>query len=89
MLCISWFNLEEIDFKACLVQMLFVHTFTAMESGMLMLMVVDRYLAIWYPLCYATILTNPVIARAGLATFLRSAMLIVPFSFLTKRLPYC
>jgi olfactory receptor len=62
MLCISWFNLEEIDFKACLVQMFFVPTFTAMESGMLMLMVLDHYLAICCPLCYTTILTNPVIA---------------------------
>uniref|UniRef100_H0VUV3 Olfactory receptor n=1 Tax=Cavia porcellus TaxID=10141 RepID=H0VUV3_CAVPO len=89
MLCIFWFDLKEIDFNACLAQMFFVHTLTGMESGVLMLMALDRYVAICYPLRYGTILTNPVIAKAGLATFLRSVMLIVPFTFLTKRLPYC
>ncbi|XP_073071810.1 olfactory receptor 52N1-like [Manis javanica] len=76
-LCILWFNLKEIDFKACLAQMFFVHTFTEMESGVLMLMALDRYVAICYPLRYATILTNSVV------------ILVIPFTFLTKRLPYC
>ncbi|XP_047549950.1 olfactory receptor 52N2 [Lutra lutra] len=89
MLCIFWFNLKEIDFNACLAQMFFVHTLTGMESGVLMLMALDRYIAICYPLRYSTILTNPVITRAGLATFLRGVLLILPFTFLTKRLPYC
>ncbi|XP_043338136.1 olfactory receptor 52N2 [Cervus canadensis] len=89
MLCIFWFNLKEIDFNGCLAQMFFVHMLTGMESGVLMLMALDRYVAICYPLRYATILTSAVIARAGLATFLRGVMLIFPFTFLTKRLPYC
>ncbi|XP_006885544.1 PREDICTED: olfactory receptor 52N2-like [Elephantulus edwardii] len=89
MLCIFWFNLKKIGFSACLFQMFFIHTLTAMESGVLMLMALDRYVAICYPLRYATILTNPVIAKAGLATFLRSVTLILPFTFLTKRLHYC
>ncbi|KAF6105276.1 olfactory receptor family 52 subfamily N member 2 [Phyllostomus discolor] len=89
MLCIFWFNLKEIDFNACLAQMFFVHTLTATESGVLMLMALDRYVAICYPLRYSTIFTNAVIAKAGLATFLRSVTFIIPFTFLTKRLPYC
>ncbi|XP_040819932.1 olfactory receptor 52N2 [Ochotona curzoniae] len=89
MLCIFWLNLKEINFHARLAQMFFVHMLTGMESGVLMLMALDRYVAICYPLRYSTILTNPVIAKAGLATFLRSVMLITPFPFLTRRLPYC
>nr|XP_004650778.1 olfactory receptor 52N1-like [Jaculus jaculus] len=88
-LCILWFNLKEIDFNACLAQMFFLHTFSGMESGVLMLMALDRYVAICYPLRYATILTNVVIAKTGLLAFLRVAVLVVPFSFLIKRLPYC
>ncbi|KAM9220632.1 LOW QUALITY PROTEIN: olfactory receptor 52N2-like [Dugong dugon] len=88
MLCIFWFNLNEIDFHTCPVQMFFVHMLTAMESGVLMLMALD-YVAVCYPLRYASILTNPVIAKAGLATFLRSVMLIMPFTFLTTCLSYC
>nr|XP_004651005.2 olfactory receptor 52N2 [Jaculus jaculus] len=88
MLCLFWFNLKEIGFNACLAQMFFVHTLTGMESGVLMLMALDRYVAICYPLRYATILTSPVIAKAGLATFLRNVVLIFPFTLLTK-VPYC
>uniref|UniRef100_A0A8D1PNL9 Olfactory receptor 52N4-like n=1 Tax=Sus scrofa TaxID=9823 RepID=A0A8D1PNL9_PIG len=88
-LSIFWFHLKEISFEECLVQMFFIHTFTGMESGVLMLMALDRSVAICYPLRYATILTNPVIARVGLATFLRAVLLIIPLIFFTKRLPYC
>ncbi|XP_047609289.1 olfactory receptor 52N4-like [Phacochoerus africanus] len=88
-LCIFWFHLKEISFEECLAQMFFVHTFTGMESGVLMLMALDRYVAICYPLRYATILTDPVIAKVGLATFLRAVLLIIPLIFFTKRLPYC
>ncbi|XP_013221663.2 olfactory receptor 52N5-like [Ictidomys tridecemlineatus] len=88
-LCIFWFDLKKINFNACLVQMFFVHGFTGVESGVLMLMALDRYVAICYPLHYATILTNPIIAKAGLATFLRGMLLMIPFPFLVKRLPFC
>ncbi|ELV13816.1 olfactory receptor 52N2 [Tupaia chinensis] len=89
MLCIFWFSLKEIAFNACLIQMFFIHMLTGMESGVLMLMALDRYVAICYPLRYSTILTNPVITKVGLATFIRSVLLMIPFTFLIKRLPYC
>ncbi|XP_012580658.1 PREDICTED: olfactory receptor 52N4-like [Condylura cristata] len=88
-LCIFWFHLKEISFEECLVQMFFIHTFTGMESGVLMLMALDRYVAICYPLRYSTILTNPVIVKAGLATFLRVVLLVTPLIFIIRRLPYC
>ncbi|KAG3285882.1 olfactory receptor 52N4-like [Ictidomys tridecemlineatus] len=88
-LCIFWFNLKEIGFDECLVQMFFIHTFTGMESGVLMLMALDRFVAICYPLRYSAILTNDVIGKAGLATFLRAVLLIIPLIFITKQLPYC
>uniref|UniRef100_A0A2K6UE71 Olfactory receptor n=1 Tax=Saimiri boliviensis boliviensis TaxID=39432 RepID=A0A2K6UE71_SAIBB len=88
-LCIFWFSLKEINFSACLAQMLFVHGFTGVESGVLMLMALDRCIAICYPLRYATILTNPIIAKTGLATFLGGVLLMIHFPFLVKRLPFC
>uniref|UniRef100_G3TVY7 G-protein coupled receptors family 1 profile domain-containing protein n=1 Tax=Loxodonta africana TaxID=9785 RepID=G3TVY7_LOXAF len=83
MLCIFWFSLKEIDFNACLVQMFFIHMLTGMESGVLMLMALDSYVAICYPLRYSTILTHTVTIKVGLATFM------IPFTLLIKRLPYC
>ncbi|XP_036283811.1 olfactory receptor 52N2-like [Pipistrellus kuhlii] len=89
MLGIFWFSLKEIDFNACLVQMFFIHMLTGMESGVLMLMALDRYVAICYPLRYSTILTNTTITKVGLATLSRSILVMIPFTFLIKRLPFC
>uniref|UniRef100_A0A8C3W8T8 Olfactory receptor n=1 Tax=Catagonus wagneri TaxID=51154 RepID=A0A8C3W8T8_9CETA len=86
---IFWLSLKTIDFNACLVQMFFIHMLTGMESGVLMLMALDRYVAICYPLRYSAILTNATITTAGLATLTRSVLLMTPFAFLIKRLPYC
>lgn len=80
-LCIFWLNFKKIKFNACLAQMFFVYGFTGVESGMLMLMALERYVAICYPLHYATILINLIIAKGGLATFLSCVLLMIPFPF--------
>lgn len=45
----------------------FIHTFSIMESSVLLTMAFDRVVAISSPLHYATILTNPQVASLGLA----------------------
>uniref|UniRef100_A0A8C3HQ37 Olfactory receptor n=1 Tax=Chrysemys picta bellii TaxID=8478 RepID=A0A8C3HQ37_CHRPI len=89
MLSIFWFNSREIIFSACLTQMYFVHSFSTMESGILVAMAFDRYVAICNPLRYSTTLTNPVVAKIGLAVVLRSGILTLPYPFLARRWPYC
>uniref|UniRef100_A0A8C3S4V3 Olfactory receptor n=1 Tax=Chelydra serpentina TaxID=8475 RepID=A0A8C3S4V3_CHESE len=89
MLRIFWFNSTEISFSACLTQMYFVHSFSTMESGILVAMAFDRYVAICDPLRYSTTLTNSVVAKIGLAVVLRSAILTLPYPFLARRWPYC
>uniref|UniRef100_A0A674JUA2 Olfactory receptor n=1 Tax=Terrapene triunguis TaxID=2587831 RepID=A0A674JUA2_9SAUR len=74
-LSIFWFHSHEIGFECCVVQMFFIHSFSALESGVLLAMAFDRYVAICKPLRYIAILTNAVIAKIGLAVFVR--------------LPYC
>ena len=69
MLCIFWFDLKDISFNAHLTQMCFLHTFTGMESGVLIFMALNHYVVICYPLCYATIITNSMIAKPGFPTF--------------------
>ncbi|CAO2582584.1 Olfactory receptor 52E8 [Lemmus lemmus] len=89
MLGIFWFGLREISFGGCLSQMFFIHFFTVMESIMLLAMGFDRYIAICKPLQYTVILTNKVIGVIAVATLIRSVLLMIPFTFLIKRLPYC
>ncbi|XP_039355915.1 olfactory receptor 52K2-like [Mauremys reevesii] len=89
MLAIFWFNSREIDFSACLTQMYFVHCFSLMESGIIVAMGFDRYVAICHPLRHSTILTNPVVAKMGLAVVLRSSMLVLPYPFLVRQWRYC
>ncbi|CAM4318761.1 unnamed protein product [Lepidochelys olivacea] len=89
MLNIFWFNTREINFSACLTQMYVLHCFSAMESGILVAMAFDRYVAICHPLRHSTILTNSVVAKIGLAVLLRSGIFALPYPFLARGWPYC
>ncbi|XP_053161898.1 olfactory receptor 52P1-like [Hemicordylus capensis] len=89
MLNIMWQGGREIAFDACLVQMYFIHAFSIVESAILLAMAIDRYVAICHPLHYAAILSNPVVAKMGLAAAARGVVLVVPCPVLIKRLAYC
>ncbi|KAM6158729.1 olfactory receptor 51Q1-like [Rhynchocyon petersi] len=84
-----WFNVQEISFESCFAQLFFIHTFSFMESSVLLAMSFDRYMAICRPLHYASILTNEIIGRIGLAILCRCVLSVLPSLFLLKRLPFC
>ncbi|VCW67535.1 unnamed protein product [Gulo gulo] len=83
------FNYRHVGFDACLVQMFFIHTFSFMESGILLAMSFDRFVAICDPLRYATVLTNSRILAMGLGITLKSVMFMAPLPILLRQLPYC
>ncbi|XP_005314354.3 olfactory receptor 52R1-like [Chrysemys picta bellii] len=89
MLSIFWFNSREIEFSACLTQMYFINCSLVMDSGFLVAMALDRYVAICDPLRHSTILTHPVVAKIGLAVVLRGGILVLPYPFLVRQWPYC
>ncbi|XP_015267863.1 PREDICTED: olfactory receptor 51L1-like [Gekko japonicus] len=84
-----WFNIREIDFTACAAQLFFIHTFSFMESSVLLAMAFDRYVAICSPLRYTSILTNPVLVKIGLAIAVRSSAIVLPTPWLLRRYRYC
>ncbi|XP_070482811.1 olfactory receptor 52A5-like [Equus przewalskii] len=84
MLGIFWFNLPEISFEACLLQMWFIHSFQAVESGVLLVMALDRYVAICDPLRHATIFSQRLLTRIGVGVTLRAAVLVAPSILLIK-----
>ncbi|XP_075779838.1 olfactory receptor 52R1-like [Pelodiscus sinensis] len=84
-----WFISREIDFSACLTQLYFVHSFSVIESGILVAMAFDRYVAICHPLRHSAILNKPVVAKIGLAVVLQGAILALPYPFLARQWPYC
>ncbi|KAM9034075.1 olfactory receptor 52B4-like [Sarcophilus harrisii] len=88
-LSIFWFNAREISLGGCITQLFFIHSTYVMESGFLLVMAFDRYIAICYPLRYNMILTNLVTGNIGLAVLLRSIGTIFPIIFLLTRLTFC
>ena len=88
-LSLFWFNDREIYFEACLTQMYFIHSLSTMESGFILAMAFDRFVAICHPLRHSTILTPTVIVGLGLLIVFRGAVLLSPHPFLLRWLSYC
>lgn len=89
MLSIFWFNAPEIPFDACITQMFFIHGFGVVESGVLVSMAFDRFVAIRDPLRYASVLTHGIIGKIGIAVLIQAICVVFPVPFLIKRLPFC
>ncbi|XP_008068608.1 olfactory receptor 52A5-like [Carlito syrichta] len=84
MLGIFWFHLPQIYFDACLLHMWLIHTLQCIESGILLAMALDRYVAICDPLRHATMFTHQLVIQIGVGVTLRTALLAAPFIILLK-----
>ncbi|XP_012641895.2 olfactory receptor 52R1-like [Microcebus murinus] len=89
MLAIFWFHAHEIEYHACLIQVFFIHTFSSVESGVLMAMALDRYVAICFPLQHSSILIPSVVVKLGSVVLMRGLLLVSPFCFMVSRMPFC
>ncbi|XP_057603454.1 olfactory receptor 51T1 [Hippopotamus amphibius kiboko] len=85
---VLWFHAREISFKACLIQMFFVHGFSFLESSVLAAMAFDRFMAICNPLKYATVLKDKRILVIGLFICIRQVIFIFPIVLALKSVSF-
>ena len=88
MLAIFWFGFYSMAFDACLAQMFFIHALQGMESGILLAMAFDRYVAICDPLRHTTTLTPFLLVSMVLAVAIRATVLVGILPILLKRLHF-
>ena len=69
--------------------MFFIHTFSFMQSAMLLTMAFDHFVAICNPLHYTIVLTPSRITQMGLAAVARGTELMIPLAILLQQLPFC
>ncbi|OBS69104.1 hypothetical protein A6R68_02355, partial [Neotoma lepida] len=75
---------KKIHFDSCLIQMYFTHTFQCMESGILLAMAFDRYVAICDPLRHSAILTKKVLITIITLVTTRASVIIIMCPLLIK-----
>ncbi|XP_074071704.1 olfactory receptor 52A1-like [Macrotis lagotis] len=88
MLAIFWFNACTMTFDACLTQLFFIHALQGMESGILLAMAFDRFVAICNPLRHSAILTPSVLGQLVGMVAARTVILVSVVPVLLKRLHF-
>ncbi|XP_029771214.1 olfactory receptor 52A1-like [Suricata suricatta] len=84
MLAIFWFGSCSMAFDACLAQLFFIHALQGMESGILLAMAFDRYVAICDPLRHTSILTPSILVTLVLIVAIRAMVLVGILPILIK-----
>nr|XP_040049440.1 olfactory receptor 10A6-like [Gasterosteus aculeatus aculeatus] len=84
-----WFNSGTISFTACFVQMYFVHYLGTVNSFILFLMALDRYVAICHPLSYLIVLKNSTILILSITAWVLSLPTNLIITIRAYPLPYC
>uniref|UniRef100_UPI0037E7B92A olfactory receptor 52K1-like n=1 Tax=Semicossyphus pulcher TaxID=241346 RepID=UPI0037E7B92A len=84
-----WFDDGIISFYGCFTQMFFVHYLGSVTSFILLVMALDRFVAICFPLRYPVLITNNIISvLCGFAWFIPVSLLMTIVAQALP-LPYC
>ncbi|KAM6158775.1 olfactory receptor 51B5-like [Rhynchocyon petersi] len=86
---VLWLDHREIGNVACFSQAYFIHSLSFVESGILLAMAYDRFVAIRNPLRYTSILTNTKVVKIGLGILMRGFVSIIPPIMRLYFFPYC
>ncbi|XP_075404661.1 olfactory receptor 51B5-like [Tenrec ecaudatus] len=86
---VLWLDHREIETGACFSQAYFIHSLSFVESGILLAMAYDRFVAIRNPLRYTSILTNARVMKMGLGVLMRGFVSVIPPIMPLYFFPYC
>ncbi|XP_063297648.1 olfactory receptor 1M1-like [Pelobates fuscus] len=84
-----WFGDDAISFSGCFFQMFFVHSLASLDSFIIMLMAIDRYVAICKPLRYFSIISNLLASKVCCVFWVTSAFIGLTIIVMGAALPYC
>ncbi|KAM9203440.1 LOW QUALITY PROTEIN: olfactory receptor 51Q1-like [Mergus octosetaceus] len=83
---IFWVNYRKTSLDTYFVQGYFIHSFSFLESSVLLAIAFDHCVGICYPLRYSSILTIARISRTGLAALCRCLLGVLSSIFVLRRL---
>ncbi|XP_072254676.1 olfactory receptor 2M3-like [Pyxicephalus adspersus] len=85
-----WFGASTIPLRLCLFQIFLVHYLGSLDSFLLMLMAIDRNVAICSPLRYTSIITNKVVTiSCGICWIILSSSINSVAAILASQIPLC
>ncbi|KAF7218477.1 olfactory receptor 52B2-like [Nothobranchius furzeri] len=84
-----WWDDMRCSFGACFTQMYFVHTLGAVHSLILLMMALDRFIAIWFPFQYPILLTNKTVSISCSLCWIFTSIRIMGIVLHALTLPYC
>ncbi|XP_063058272.1 olfactory receptor 2AT4-like [Engraulis encrasicolus] len=84
-----WFNDVSTPFNVCMSQMFLVHYFGTVNSYIMGIMAMDRYIAICFPFRYPVVMSYRIMSNLNVAAW--AVGFITPFimTILNTRVPYC
>uniref|UniRef100_A0A803K2T8 G-protein coupled receptors family 1 profile domain-containing protein n=1 Tax=Xenopus tropicalis TaxID=8364 RepID=A0A803K2T8_XENTR len=83
------FHLNQVSLTGCLLQMFVIYFMSLCESGVMLLMFLDRNIAICRPLHYHNIMTKNLLVSLTLIVIARSFALVCPFVIFTSMTQFC
>nr|XP_003420157.1 olfactory receptor 52K1-like [Loxodonta africana] len=82
-------HFNRISLPRCLFQMFCIYFLIVFDCNILLVMAVDRYVAICYPLCYPEIITTPLLTGLVGVAAARSTCIVAPVVGLASRVHFC
>ncbi|OCT56348.1 olfactory receptor 52E8 [Xenopus laevis] len=84
-----WFGVGTISFYGCFFQLFCVHYLGSLDSFIIMLMAIDRYVAICKPLRYHSIISNKLVTLICYCFLALDAIQEIILVVYNAKLPYC